>query len=146
MKRVITAFITATLLVIVAGCGQSNFTQQVDAASIEQALATAGLQVCNRGDVAWNTTPGFVQGKYYVLNTDCTANNQLNPNTTVVVAQFNSAESRDAAQQRFETQYLRHPSAGVVWALGPYIINVDGNLKDLTTQKVKQALVTLHAQ
>jgi hypothetical protein len=136
--------VAATILL--GGCAQSAFDTVSDPATVERALASAGVEVCDEGDLAWGEVPGFVSGRSYVLDTDCSTADPNKPGAIVTVARFDSVGARDAAQARFLTQYRRGASSGAARTLGPLLITIDGNQRETTIERVKEALETVGAQ
>jgi hypothetical protein len=114
---VFAAVLIAVFVAMLAAVGpRSDFNQPADFATIEQALASSGLQVCAQGDLNWSATPGFVSGKYYDISTDCSIYDPNKPGARVLVVEFSNAGARDSALRNFETH------AGTVraaWSKGP---------------------------
>jgi hypothetical protein len=106
----------------------SDFNLSGDIASVEQAIAAKGVKICAKEELNWPTTPGFVLGKVYDLNMNCSNFNPNYPGARVWLVKFSDVESRDAALRNFETA-RRHIGLGMAWSKGPLIMLVDGNQK-----------------
>lgn len=144
-----TLFLIGLLLValfILAGCTRSDFASPADLSAIEQALDKAGLQVCAAADLTWDATPGFVSGKHYTLQLDCTTADPNRPGASFAAARFDSLADRDAAQRSFETSHRRPIGLGNAWTLGPYLLTVDGSQQPGAIERLQQALQSLGAQ
>jgi hypothetical protein len=113
---------------VVAQRPHSDFNQSADIASAEQAFAAKGLNICAKEELNWSITPGFISGKVYDLNTNCSNFDPNYPGARAWLAKFNDIESRDAALRNFETT-RRHIGLGIAWSKGPLIMLVDGNQK-----------------
>lgn len=146
MKRLSLLLIVGVLAGLLAGCARSDFTTQADLPTITKALETAGLQICAQGDLNWNVTAGFVEGKYYDIAPDCAGYDANKPGARVHIARFDSAAARDAALRNFETTYRRHPGAGIGRAVGPWLILVDGNQTVAAVAGLRAALAQLGVQ
>jgi hypothetical protein len=143
---IVVAVLAAIFLVsFIAGGPRSDFNRPTDISTIEQALASRGLHACAQGDINWTTTPGFVSGKYYDVNTNCSAYDPNKPGARVFVAEFSSVEARDAALRNFETS-RRHMGTGTAWSNGPLIIIVDGNQKAEVISILQDAVASTGAQ
>ena len=137
--RVSIMLLTALILI---SCGRSEFTTPVDLATIESAIDNAGLQRCVEEALLWAETPGFVSGKFYELGLDCSAHDRNHPGARVWVAQFDSAEARDAAALRFETG-RRHLGSDTAWTHGPYLVVLEGPQRDEVRARLMQAAANL---
>lgn len=143
---VVAAVLAAIILAaLVVGGPRSDFDRPADMASIEQALASNGLHICAQGAVNWTATPGFVFGKYYDIETNCTNYDPNKPGARVWVVRFSSLEARDAALRNFETN-RRHIGTGIAWSNGPFVIFVDGSQKSEVISIVRDVLPNSGAQ
>ncbi len=113
-----------------AGCARGDFNRVADAMQIDAALRDAGLQVCTAADLTWDAVPGFVEGKFYVVDTNCAAHDPNRPGDSLTVARFDSVEARDAALRNFETVHRRQLGLGGAWTFGPYLLLSDGPQQD----------------
>jgi hypothetical protein len=139
---VLIAVFVATLAAV---SPRSDFNQPADIATIEQAIASSGLQVCAQGNLNWSATPGFVSGKYYDISTDCSIYDPNKPGARLWVAEFSSARARDSALRSFETT-RRHIGSGAAWSKGPLVILIDGNQKDEVVIILREAITNSGAQ
>jgi hypothetical protein len=135
----ISVLVAVLLAALIAGAPRSDFDREVDIADIEEAMASRGLNVCDEGEFAWTSTPGFVFGRFYDLSTNCSTYDPNKPGARVWVVEFESPEARDGALRNFETT-RRHIGSGIAWSNGPYIIIVDGNQKVEEISILKEAI------
>jgi hypothetical protein len=89
--------IILSLTPVVAQRPHSDFNLSTDIASVEQAFAAKGLNVCAKEELNWSITPGFISGKFYDLNTNCSNFDPNHPGALVWLAKFSNIESHDAA-------------------------------------------------
>ena len=102
-----------------AGHGRAPFG--ADAGDlVEQAVRSAGLQVCSSVEEPGGWAAGAVAGRAYEVAADCSGGR-----ATVVVDRFGTAAGRDSAARRFES-LLRPRAGGVVLTLGDATVLVQG--------------------
>jgi hypothetical protein len=143
MKRVTMLILMVLLVLTLAGCARSDFNQSVSLQNLQQAMGARGLQPCAQDDLKWTAVPGFVEGKRYDVDQNCTAYDPNFPAACVYLAIFDSVEARDAALRNFETINQRRIGAGFARAVGPWIIVVDGNQKMTASTIVREVLSDL---
>ena len=143
MKRITIILITLLMTLSLAGCTRSDFNQPVALQNLQQALGARGLQPCAEDDLKWTVVPGFVEGKRYDVDQNCTTYDPSFPAARVYLAKFDSVEARDGALRNFETINQRRIGAGFARAIGPWIIVVDGNQKLLASTIVREVLSDL---
>jgi hypothetical protein len=114
--------------------------------AITGAIQGAGLQTCAEGDLNWNLTAGFVEGKSIDVDTDCAAYDPNRPGARIHIARFDSAAARDAALRDFETTYRRHIGPAIGRAVGPWLILVDGQRTMPALERLRAALGELAGQ
>jgi hypothetical protein len=102
----------------------SDFNKSVEIATIEQALSTKSLQICAQEEINWSTAPGFVSGKVYDLNTNCSTFDPNKPEARMWLVEFSNVEARDYALRNFETS-RRHIGPAIAWSRGSLAILVD---------------------
>ena len=103
---------------VVAQRPYSNFSLSADIASVEQAIAAKGLNVCAKEELNWSITPGSISGEFCDLNTKCSNFDPNHPGARVWLAKFSNIESQDAALRNFETT-RRYIGLGIAWSKGP---------------------------
>ena len=122
-----------------AGSPRSDFGEPADINVIEHALTEKGLKLCAQGDIAWETTPGFISGKFYDLSLNCSDYDPNEPGARIWVLKFGSIEARDAALRNIEIG-RRHFGSGMAWTKGPFVIMADGSRKDEVAEVLNEAL------
>ena len=127
---------------VVAQRPYSNFSLSADIASVEQAIAAKGLNVCAKEELNWSITPGFVSGKVYDLNTNCSTFDPNKPGARMWLVEFSSVEARDYALRNFETS-RRHIGPAIAWSRGPLIILVDGNQKQEAINALRETVANI---
>lgn len=144
-----TLFLVGLLLLALStlqACTRSDFAAPADLSAIEQALDKAGLHVCAAADLTWEATPGFMHGKHYTLEVDCTKADPNAPGASFTAVRFDSLADRDAAQRNFETSHRRPIGLGNAWTLGPYLLMVDGSQQQGVIAQLHEAMQSLGAQ
>jgi hypothetical protein len=140
------AMLVAILLAaLIAGAPRSDFNSPVDISDIEAALASRGLHICAQEEFAWTSAPGFVFGKFYDINTNCSTYDPNKPGARVWVVEYESVEARNAALRNFETT-RRHIGSGIAWSNGPYVVLADGNQKAEEISILKEAISSTGAK
>jgi hypothetical protein len=127
---------------VVAQGLHSDFNKSVDIATIEQALATKSLQICAQKEINWSATPGFVSGKEYDLDTNCSTFDPNKPGARVWLVEFSSVDARDYALRNFETS-RRHIGPAIAWSKGQLIILVDGTQRQEVINALKETVSNL---
>ncbi len=135
----VAVLVVVILAALIAGAPRSDFNRPVDIEDIEGALADSDVEMCAKGEFTWNSTPGFVYGRFYDFSSNCSTSDPNKPGARVWVVEFDSAESRDAALRNFETQ-RRHTGSGMAWSNGPYVILIDGNKRQEEISILKEAI------
>jgi hypothetical protein len=120
----------------------SLWMRSIEIATIEQALATKSLQICAQTEINWSTTPGFVSGKVYDLNFNCSTFDHNKPGAKVWLVEFSSVEARDYALRNFETS-RRHIGPAIAWSKGPLIILVDGNQRQEVINALRETVANI---
>ena len=131
------------LALALTGCARGDFNRVADAMKIDAALRDAGLQVCSVSDLPWQDVPGFVEGRFYVVDTICTDRDPNRPGDLLSWARFDSVEARDAALRNFETAHRRQLGLGGVWTFGPYLLLSDGPQETEPARLLEQAMLGL---
>jgi hypothetical protein len=129
--------VVALLPTVIGGRGRASFTTPASVDTVREAINSGALQICAEQPLDWSATPGFVQGDYLQISRDC-ASNQAG--ARVWIAQFDSAEARDAALLNAEAAYRRPIGTGVTWSAGPVVIVVDGDQDPSTIAALRAAL------
>ena len=146
MKRQSLLLVLLVLAAVLGGCARPGFDTQVDLPAITAAIQGAGLQTCAEGELNWNLTAGFVEGKSVDVDTDCAGYDPNRPGARIHIARFDSAAARDAALRDFETTYRRHIGPAIGRAVGPWLILVDGHRAMPALERLRTALGQLAAQ
>ncbi len=127
---------------VVAQDPYSEFNQSVDIKSIEQALGNESLDICAQKEINWSVAPGFVSGKIYELDINCSTFDPNKSGAKVWLIKFSNVEARDYALRNFETS-RRHIGLGIAWSKGPLIILVDGNQKQEVINVIRKAVASI---
>jgi hypothetical protein len=132
---VVVALLGALLVVQWAAHERAPFDAGADSFStIEDTVATAGLQVCSATDRPDGLASQAIASRTYELAVRCPADP-----ARVVVDQFASAADRDAAAQRFES-LVRPRGSGVVYTLGDTTVFIQGSSDDEVQDRLDAAL------
>jgi hypothetical protein len=129
------AALIAAALVVLAGCGRSEFSTAASFDDVEAAVRDAGLQVCDVRETGAGP-PGAVDERRYDIARDCADEDTA---ALLVATAYESEEDRDAAARRFEGQ-VRPPPPGVVWTLGPLTLRVTADRDPETVDALTKAL------
>ena len=143
MKRSFLIIGVSVVAMLLAGCARADFSVPVDLPAISAAFQDVGLQICEQDDLDWSVTPGFVEGKYFIVGADCSTYAGARPAARVVAARFDSLAARDSALRDFETTYRRHIGAGMARGVGSWVIAVDGEQMPGTAMRLREAIVQL---
>jgi hypothetical protein len=145
MRQTFLLVVLFTALLVASACGRADFTMAADAAAVKQALSDQGVSLCVEEPLAWTVVPGFVEGTYFELDTDCAQHAPTHPGVRLWIARFDRADTRDAALMTFEGG-RRHLGSGNVWSHGPFVIAMDGHHDAETAAAVRQVLAQIGAQ
>ena len=89
--------------------------------AVEQAVGTAGLEVCGVVDTPGSAAGGRVAGRAYEVAEACPADR-----ATVVVDRFTTAADRDGAARQFES-LVRPRGSGAVYTLADATVFLQGS-------------------
>ena len=145
MKKGTLAVVLSLLALWMVGCVRSDFSEAADVAKMEKALTAQGLQICAQEALAWNTLPGFAEGKYYELGTNCAAHDPTSPGARVWIAAYADGAARDAALRNFESG-RRLKSPATTWTKGPVVVVLDGAQNPEVMALVRQAMAAAGAK
>lgn len=101
----------------------ADFDQKVSAANLVRLLKNGGLEVCSERTLTLDATPGLVSGKSLEVSQAC--NIDKDP-MSVSVLEFDSEESRNAAQQRAASTHRGGFGPHVAYSYGPYVLTIEG--------------------
>jgi len=120
----------------------SDLNQSREMALFEQALANKGLEVCSQQEINWSMTPGFVSGKIYYLDLNCSSFDPNKPGARVWAVEFRTIGSRNYALRNFET-LRKHIGSAIAWSKGSLVILVEGNQKQEVISALREALASV---
>jgi hypothetical protein len=97
------------------------------------AVEAAGASICSTTNTQWNVS-GATGGITYIISSNCQAQSSSNT-ITVMIQAFDSAQSRDAAVQMYNTMTVgRSKPTGNLFAYNQYLIYVTPPNTDLMRQ------------
>jgi hypothetical protein len=91
--------------------------------TLKTLLANRGLDTCTETDLYFDKVPGFVQGKTMTVSSHC--NKDTNP-LKLSLLEFDSEESRNAAQQRAAGTHRNGFGPHFAYSYGPFVVTVQG--------------------
>lgn len=121
IKKTIVAVCSVALL---AGCAPAAYNAELRAEDIEHTLADHGIAVCTERAVSTEFSPGIVDGRSWTLSDDCVMDPQA---MRVTVLRFDSEAGVHTAMRTISSIHRNGFGPHFAYALGPYVISLEGD-------------------
>lgn len=101
-----------------------SYDTSVSAGTVKKLLNAHNVKVCEEKILApYENTPGLVSARQITVSTQCGLDK--NP-VTLTLLEFDSEESRNAAQQRIASVHRTGFGPHFAYSYGPYVITMQG--------------------